>query len=432
MKKLISLFICIIMATCLSYFFACNFSEGLANESLELSRPDLNADGEISVEPNDTTCAPGDSCTVINQSCCEGEKIVAINEKSYKRLSSQRNQNCFKLLDRGYDEEKKITFSCDKREIKGRINQIKAHCKDKKCEINEKTDTFNKDAEIKIEDEDSACNNGDECVAINKGCCPGEKLVAVNLKKSKKLEQEQRTSCTKFFSEQAKNNIHDICKSRQSLAVRTTPHCSNKKCELSPTHNNSEITLEEKDIACTPGEKCVVINKSCCEGEKEAAINSKSLNKLNQQRQSICMLLFNQPRAEGENPNLCEGREVKKLGIHLPARCVENKCTLPKYDAEISPGPADFACKAGEKCLEIDRGCCAGEKPTAVNQNSFKKLTEERNNNCKLLFTEYAKENIFNICLNRSIKKRIRRIAHCVPLSQSDSPSPLENKCVLP
>jgi hypothetical protein len=83
-------------------------------------------------------------------------------------------------------------------------------------------------------EKDIACVEGDSCVVIDKGCCPGEKRVAINWKSLTSLKKQLRQGCTELMAEQAKKNIHNICQKRRILGrfFSESPRCVDKKCVI--------------------------------------------------------------------------------------------------------------------------------------------------------------------------------------------------------
>ncbi len=202
-----------------------------------------------------------------------------------------------------------------------------------------------------------------------------------------------------------------------------------EKNEILFSENNADdidFAPNEEEISCMHSDDCVVIDKGCCSGEKIIAVNTKSSSKLRSKRVKSCNELFNK-KADEKIFNLCEGREIKRPLLSISTQCVQKKCEFkdsfdkqnPENDAEIEPTEDDIACKEGDSCVVIDKGCCAGEKRVAVNWKSIQKLRNEQRQGCMKLLADKAKKNIHDICLGRKVMGRF----------MSEAPRCHENKC---
>lgn len=120
------------------------------------------------------------------------------------------------------------------------------------AEIASKPEAQCVDQEVAIEPAHQACSEGDSCVVVERGCCPGEKRVAVNWKSLAIVKKKLREGCTTLMAAQAKENNHNICRNRRQLGAffKESPRCVKGKCVI----NDSEC-LEVK---------CIASDRSCC------------------------------------------------------------------------------------------------------------------------------------------------------------------------
>jgi len=124
-------------------------------------------------------------------------------------------------------------------------------------DIPAKAETKCEDREVELDAaKDQACVEGDSCVVIDRGCCPGEKRVAINWKSLASIKKKLRQGCTELMAAEAQKNNHDICRTRKKLGAffNESPRCHNKKCVI-----NESACLEVK---------CVAGEKSCCQEKK--------------------------------------------------------------------------------------------------------------------------------------------------------------------
>ena len=322
MKKLFVFLLCIIITASISCFFASESNLDV----LDISQK-IDSDTEISPEESDITCDIQEPCQVINKGCCDGEKLVAVRASSTAKYKSMRTQSCLQLMDQKAKEN--IFNICEGRENHQQILNAKAECKDKKCVIDEKTTKQNEDTEISPEADDVKCQEDTDCLIIDKGCCTGEKRVAINSDKFIKLKAKLRLECTKLLADKAKDNIHNLCQNRKVLGrfLQETARCVNNKCEIQEHSKEAEINPTEQDIACPNKQTCVVIDKGCCPGEKRVSINIKSLNKLILEKTTMCNQYFADKEKENDYEP-CKDRSVKRNTLKERPRCENDKCTM--------------------------------------------------------------------------------------------------------
>lgn len=126
-----------------------------------------------------------------------------------------------------------------------------------------KPETKCADKEVDLKPEDQACAQGDSCVVVDRGCCPGEKRVAINWKSLARVKKNLRQNCTDLMAEEAKSNNHNVCRNRKHLGsfFKESPRCVDNKCVISDSPPCQE-------------RKCIVTETSCCH-EKKCVMEEK-------------------------------------------------------------------------------------------------------------------------------------------------------------